>query len=97
MPQTTTILKADGAEAGKLELADSLFGAPVNESGGNHGDCDGQGRGATDGDEGTVQSFLPGEGSARRPWPACAYIMTASMLWGMAFHFHHAPRRRPTP
>ncbi|HEU4864423.1 MAG TPA: 50S ribosomal protein L4 [Candidatus Limnocylindria bacterium] len=32
MPQTTTILKADGAEAGKLELADSLFGAPVNES-----------------------------------------------------------------
>ena len=32
MPQTTTILKADGAEAGKLELADSLFGAPGNES-----------------------------------------------------------------
>jgi large subunit ribosomal protein L4 len=32
MPQTTTILKADGAEAGKLELAVSLFGAPVNES-----------------------------------------------------------------
>jgi large subunit ribosomal protein L4 len=32
MPQTTTILTADGAEAGKLELADSLFGAPVNES-----------------------------------------------------------------
>ena len=32
MPQTTTILEADGAEAGKLELADSLFGAPVNES-----------------------------------------------------------------
>ncbi len=32
MPQTTTILKADGAEAGKLELADSRFGAPVNES-----------------------------------------------------------------
>jgi large subunit ribosomal protein L4 len=32
MPPTTTILKADGAEAGKLELADSLFGAPVNES-----------------------------------------------------------------
>ena len=32
MPQTTTILKADGAEGGKLELADSLFGGPVNES-----------------------------------------------------------------
>jgi large subunit ribosomal protein L4 len=32
MPQTTTIHKADGAEAGKLELADSLVGAPVNES-----------------------------------------------------------------
>ena len=30
MPPTTTILKADGAAAGKLELADSLFGAPVN-------------------------------------------------------------------
>ena len=32
MPQTTTILKADGAEGGELELADSLFGAPINES-----------------------------------------------------------------
>ena len=32
MAQTTTILKADGAEAGELELAESLFGAPVNES-----------------------------------------------------------------
>ena len=31
MPQTT-ILNSDGTEAGKLELADSLFGAPVNES-----------------------------------------------------------------
>ncbi|MDQ2689749.1 MAG: 50S ribosomal protein L4 [Chloroflexota bacterium] len=27
-----TILKADGAEAGKLELAESLFAAPVNEA-----------------------------------------------------------------
>jgi large subunit ribosomal protein L4 len=35
MPQTNitaTILKADGAEGGKLDLAESLFGAPVNES-----------------------------------------------------------------
>jgi large subunit ribosomal protein L4 len=31
MPQMT-ILKADGAEAGKLELAESLFAAPVNEA-----------------------------------------------------------------
>ena len=31
MPQTT-ILKPDGAEAGTLELAESLFDAPVNES-----------------------------------------------------------------
>jgi large subunit ribosomal protein L4 len=29
---TTTILKADGAEGDKLDLADSLFGAAVNES-----------------------------------------------------------------
>ena len=29
MPQTT-ILKADGKKAGQVELADSLFGAPVN-------------------------------------------------------------------
>ena len=35
MPQTTTILKADGAEAGTLELADSLFGAPVIDPHGN--------------------------------------------------------------
>jgi large subunit ribosomal protein L4 len=32
MAQTTTVLKADGAKAGELELAESLFGAPVNES-----------------------------------------------------------------
>jgi large subunit ribosomal protein L4 len=31
MPQTT-ILKADGKEGGKVELADNLFAAPVNES-----------------------------------------------------------------
>jgi large subunit ribosomal protein L4 len=31
MPQMT-ILKADGAEAGKLELAESLFAAPINEA-----------------------------------------------------------------
>jgi large subunit ribosomal protein L4 len=28
----TTILKADGAKGGKVDLADSLFGAPVNEA-----------------------------------------------------------------
>ena len=31
MPQTT-ILKADGKEGGSVDLAESLFGAPVNES-----------------------------------------------------------------
>jgi len=31
MPQTT-ILKADGKEGGKVDLADNLFAAPVNES-----------------------------------------------------------------
>ena len=31
MPQTT-ILKADGAEGGKVELAETLFGAPIRES-----------------------------------------------------------------
>ncbi len=31
MPQTT-ILKADGKKGGTVDLADSLFGAPVNES-----------------------------------------------------------------
>jgi large subunit ribosomal protein L4 len=31
MPQTT-ILKADGADGGKVDLADSLFAAPINES-----------------------------------------------------------------
>ena len=31
MPQTT-ILKADGAEGGKVELAETLFGAPISES-----------------------------------------------------------------
>jgi large subunit ribosomal protein L4 len=31
MPQTT-MLKADGKEAGSVDLAESLFGAPVNES-----------------------------------------------------------------
>jgi large subunit ribosomal protein L4 len=31
MPKTT-ILKADGAEAGSVELADALFAAPINES-----------------------------------------------------------------
>ncbi|CAN5780203.1 50S ribosomal protein L4 [soil metagenome] len=29
---TTAILKADGAEDGKVELAESLFAAPINES-----------------------------------------------------------------
>ncbi|MEP6469827.1 MAG: 50S ribosomal protein L4, partial [Chloroflexota bacterium] len=28
----TTILKADGAAGGKVDLADALFGAPVNEA-----------------------------------------------------------------
>jgi large subunit ribosomal protein L4 len=28
----TTMLKADGAKGGKVDLADSLFGAPVNEA-----------------------------------------------------------------
>jgi large subunit ribosomal protein L4 len=31
MPQTT-ILKADGKEAGKVDLAETLFAAPINES-----------------------------------------------------------------
>ena len=29
---TTTVLKADGAEGGKVDLADSLFAAPIKES-----------------------------------------------------------------
>ncbi|HUH16825.1 MAG TPA: 50S ribosomal protein L4 [Methylomirabilota bacterium] len=32
MPQTTTMLKADGKSGDSVELAETLFGAPVNES-----------------------------------------------------------------
>ena len=29
--------------------------------------------------------------------PRCAYISTASTVYGSIFHFHHGPRTRPTP